>query len=347
MSSPTAKPFFLTKDVSQKISLKVYPIEIKQKDLAEQTENFRSKLAKGDLDFGKPAQDLYNLLLKPAEAQLKNKTNLIIVPDSALWDLPFQALQPANNKYLIETAAISYAPSLTALREMAKKNKGKQFADATLLAFGNPTVGKETQDRVKQVFMSESLAPLPEAERLVTSLGKLYGASRSKIFVGAEAREETAKTETPKYRIVQFATHGILNDISPMYSHIVLAQKENSSNEDGLLEAWEMKDLQLNADMVILSACETARGRFGSGEGVIGMSWALFIAGAPTTVASQWKVESSSTTELMLEFHRQLLTGKNISKAEALRRASLKLMKSAQYKHPSYWAGFVMVGDGF
>jgi CHAT domain-containing protein len=339
--------FVITKDSSQKISLKVYPIEIKQKDLAKQTESFRSKIAKGDLDFAKSAQDLYNLLLKPAEAQLKNKTNLIIVPDSSLWDLPFQALQPAPNKYLIESSAISYAPSLTALNEMAKKNRGKQFSGATLLAFGNPTVNKETSDNIKRVFMSDSLKPLPEAERLVNSLQKMYGANRSKIFIGPEAREEIAKTESSKYRVVQFAAHGVLNDFSPMYSHIVLAQRQNNPNEDGLLEAWEMKDLDLNADMVILSACETARGKVSSGEGVIGMSWALFIAGAPTTVASQWKVESSSTTELMLEFHKQLLNGKGISKAEALRRASLKLMKMPQYKHPSYWAGFVMVGDGF
>ena len=131
-----------------------------------------------------------------------------------------------------------------------------------------------------------------------------------------------------------------------MYSHLVLAQNDKNPNEDGLLEAWELKDLDLKADMVILSACETARGKISNGEGVIGMSWAMFIAGTPTTVASQWKVESSSTTELMLEFHRQLLSKQKISKAEALRRASLKLMKMPKYKHPSYWAGFVLVGDG-
>jgi CHAT domain-containing protein len=130
-----------------------------------------------------------------------------------------------------------------------------------------------------------------------------------------------------------------------MYSHLVLAQNEKDPNEDGLLEAWELKDLDLKADIVILSACDTARGRISNGEGVIGMTWAAFIAGAPTTVASQWKVESKSTTELMLEFHRQLLTGK-VSKAEALRRAELKVMKMPGYKHPSYWAGFVIVGDG-
>ena len=340
--------FVLTKTAKQSgISLKAYPIDIKQKDLAQKTANFRTKLAKGDLDFPPAAQDLYNLLLKPAEAQIKNKTNLIIVPDAMLWDLPFQALQPAQNRYLIETSAISYAPSLTALREMAGKNQNKQFFDATLLAFGNPAIGRETSERLKQVFMGERLDPLPEAERLVDSLKQMYGADRSKIYIGADAREEIAKTESSKYRILQFSAHGILNDVNPMYSHIVLAQPKETDKEDGLFEAWEMKDLTLNADMIVLSACETARGKFGSGEGVIGMSWSLFIAGAPTTVASQWKVESSSTTELMLEFHRQLLNGKNITKAEALRNASLKLLKMPQYKHPSYWAGFVMVGDGF
>ena len=131
-----------------------------------------------------------------------------------------------------------------------------------------------------------------------------------------------------------------------MYSHLVLSQKADNPNEDGLLEAWEMKDLDLKADMVVLSACDTARGRVSSGEGMIGMNWALFIAGTPTTVASQWKVESSSTTEFMLEFHRQMLSNKKITKAEALRRASLKLLKSTKYRHPSYWAPWILVGDG-
>ncbi len=340
--------FVLTREENQSAaSLKVYSIAVKQSDLAEKTENFRSKLAKGDLDFSKQAQDLYNLLLKPAEAQIKTKNKLIIVPDASLWDLPFQVLQPAQNKYLIENTALFYAPSLTTLREILKKNKNKTTYPGTLLAFGNPTVSKETSSRMTQLFMSGRLEPLPEAERLVNSLKQLYGAPKSKIYVGAEAREETAKIESPKYRILQLAAHGILNDVNPMYSHLVLAQKQDDPNEDGLLEAWEMKDLDLKADLVILSGCETARGKFGSGEGIIGMSWSLFIAGAPATVASQWKVESASTTELMHEFHRQLLNGKNITKAEALRNASLKLLKMPQYKHPSYWAGFAIVGDGF
>lgn len=339
--------FVVTKDAAAKVSLKVFPIAVKQKDLAERVEKYRSKVAAGDLDFQKQSRELYDLLLKPAQAELKGKSNLIVVPDGPLWDLPFQALQPSPNKYLVENAAISYAPSLTALREMTKKAKKiGTNTNLELLAFGNPTINKETSERVQRVFMGEKLDPIPEAERLVNSLGKLYGANRSKVYTGSEAREETAKTESPKFRIVQFATHGILNNASPMYSHLVLSQKADNPNEDGLLEAWEMKDLDLKADMVVLSACDTARGRVSSGEGMIGMNWALFIAGTPTTVASQWKVESSSTTEFMLEFHRQMVSNKKITKAEALRRASLKLLKSSKYRHPSYWAPWILVGDG-
>jgi CHAT domain-containing protein len=324
----------------------VFTINVNDKELAKKVETYRSTLASGDLGFQTASRELYDLLLKPAAAQLADKTNLIIVPDGPLWDLPFQALQNRQNKYLAEQAAVSYAPSLTALMQMRKKaGSRKRDAEMELLAFGNPIVATETSQKVKQVFMGEGMEPLPESERLVDELGQMYGTSSSKVFVGAQAREETAKSEAPKYRIVQFATHGILNNLSPMYSHLVLAQNEKDPNEDGLLEAWEMKDLDLKADMVILSACDTARGRISNGEGVIGMSWALFIAGTPTTVASQWKVESKSTTELMLEFHRQLLTGK-VSKAEALRRAELKVMKMPGFGHPSYWAPFVIVGDG-
>jgi CHAT domain-containing protein len=325
--------------------LKTVAVGIGFKELSRSVEVYRSKLAGGDLSFGQEGRALYDKLIKPVADQLRSKSKVLIVPDGPLWNLPFQALIDENGKYLAEKMAVSYSPSLTALREMQKKaRERKPSNDAELVAFGNPTVAAETEKRVGQVFMDEKLEPLPEAERLVNTLAKMYGPQRSKVYTGAAAREETAKTEAPKYRIVQFATHGILNDISPMYSHLVLAQDEKDPNEDGLLEAWELKDLDLKADMVILSACDTARGKISNGEGIIGMTWAAFIAGAPTTVASQWKVESSSTTELMLEFHRQLLSGK-VSKAEALRRAQIKLMRNPKYKHPSYWAAWVIVGD--
>jgi CHAT domain-containing protein len=110
--------------------------------------------------------------------------------------------------------------------------------------------------------------------------------------------------------------------------------------------------MDLHAKLAVLSACQTARGWVGAGEGMIGMSWALFVAGVPTTVASQWKVDSASTTSLMIDFHRRLTMRRANAKskemkAEALRQAALGLLRSERYRHPFYWAGFVMIGDGW
>src|SRR5262249_32075686 len=165
----------------------------------------------------------------------------------------------------------------------------------------------------------------------------------------AEASEDRVKAEAGRAGILHFATHGTLNNASPMYSHLALAQGDK--NEDGLLEAWELMRLDLKADLAVLSACATARGRYGAGEGFIGLPWAAFVAAVPSTVVSQWKVESASSRDLMLSFHRQFrgpsaAAKTSGTKAEALRQAALKLLKNPETSHPFYWAGFVLVGDG-
>ncbi|HEY6806757.1 MAG TPA: tetratricopeptide repeat protein [Pyrinomonadaceae bacterium] len=346
--------FALTVNAAGTTELKVYPLAIKQKELEGRVERFRQILAGGSPGFRQPASELYDLLLKPAAAQLQGRTSLVIVPDGALWELPFQTLQPRPNRYLIEDSAIAYAPSLMALREMNKlrKRKNDPASSPTLLAFGNPVVRKQSISSARPVLMDEKLEPLPEAERQVNAIRQIYGAAGSKVYIGAEASEEHAKAEAGSYRILHLATHGVLNDSSPMYSYLLLAQLPGDSNEDGLLEAWEIMKLDLKADLVVLSACETARGRVGAGEGMIGLSWALFVAGSPTSILSQWKVDSASTTELMVEFHRQLKAqmanpADSLSAARALREAELKLMRSERYRHPFYWAGFVVTGEGF
>lgn len=349
------------------IDMQVYPLNIKQKELETLTQSFVNAVSKRSASYKESASQLYNTLLKPAQTQLRNLNNLIIVPDDVLWELPFQALQSSANRFLVQDYAISYAPSLTVLREMSKKRRNRQpSATATLLALGNPDIGKETRSRVEPVYMDGQLTPLPEAERQVKGLAQLYGAGQSKTYIGNEAKEERLKQEAGHYRILHLATHGILNNTSPMYSHLVLSQSPGAVSEDGLLEAWEIMNLDLDAELAVLSACDTARGKVSAGEGVIGLSWSLFVAGCPSAAVSQWKVESSSTTELMLEFHRRLKGGvpkvaegangkgegsasrqskQPSSKSEALRQASLKLLKSKEYGHPFYWAGFIVVGD--
>jgi CHAT domain-containing protein len=238
------------------------------------------------------------------------------------------------------------------MRAGRPRSQERANAPVALLAVGNPALGGEAVKRVKRVKRDAKLGPLPEAEAEVRRLARLYGVNRSRVYVGAAAREERVKAGAGSARVLHFATHGVLNDASPMYSHILLAQAEGNPSEDGLLEAWEMMDLELSAELVVLSACETARGRIGAGEGVIGLTWALFVAGCPTTVATQWEVDSHSTSALMVEFHRRLQSAARnprpaIGKAEALRQAQLMLLRrNREYRHPFYWAGFVLVGEG-
>lgn len=328
--------------------VRVYKLPIGRDELTTQTENFRQQLATRDLGFRASAHNLYRLLLAPAQSLLRDKSSLVIVPDDKLWELPFQALLTDDGRYLLENSAISYAPSLTVLRQMRTRSRKCKPDATTLLAFGNPAMGDRTIQRATLTLRNERLDPLPEAEDEVRELGRLFGSGHSKVYVGPDASEDRFKTEAGEAGILHFATHGILNDADPMYSHLVLAQ--GSKNEDGLLEAWELMQLDLNADLAVLSACETARGRYGAGEGVIGLTWALFVAGVPSTVVSQWQVESASTRDLMLSFYRVLKeqpAGRPAqTMAEALRRAALKLMRSSETSHPFYWAGFVLIGAG-
>lgn len=361
------------------VSLKVYPLNIKSKDLSDLVETFHKRLSERNLAFNALARRLYEVLLKPAQAQLRDKETLCIVPDGVLWQLPFQALKPAASRYLIEDQAIFYAPSLTTLREMIKPRQrtreGRELAATpiiagshkdsrplsrtytqqqtlpTLLAFGNPLLNPQTVARQQSVYREEELAALPEAEREVNALREIYGGERSRVYLGAAAREELLKAEIGNYRVVHFATHGILDNRNPLYSHLLLAQEPGDSGEDGLLEAHEIMEMDLQAELVVLSACQTAGGRVGAGEGVIGMTWALFVAGSPTTVVSQWKVDTRSTSKLMVEFHSNLQQQRQrsavIRKSEALRQAILTLLKSEEYELPYYWAPFVLVGNGY
>jgi len=337
---------FLLAPDKNRPKLEVFPVEIRREDLNKTVAAFREKISKRDLRFTGDAKKLYNLLLAPVAKQIFNKNRLIISPDAALWELPFQALIDGQNKYVVETAAVSYAPSLSVLAEITKR-QNKQSADATLLAFGNPaykTTSLTGEKSARPVFMDNTFADLPEAERQVEALSVLYGAKQSVIFTGAKATETEFKKSAADFKILHLATHGVLDDASPLYSYILLA---NDTGEDGRLEAREIMQMNLNASLVVLSACETARGHIGQGEGLVGLSWSFFVAGSPTTVASLWKVESESTTEIMLGFHRQMRKdSKTVSKAEALRQSSLTLLKNERYAHPFYWAGFVVIGDG-
>jgi len=344
------------------IHLTVHQLNVESSELAAMAESFRQRVAERDLTVKQPAHQLYDLLIKPAEAELRNVHKLCIVPDGALWNVAFQALYQGAKGYLLEQYAIVYAPSLSVLREMEKRANtlraahrqvagAREYAEPTLLAMGNPKLNEGTIAKVRFTRRDEPLSPLPEAEKEVNSLRQMYGPASSRVLIGEQAREAVVKAEAGQYQVLHFATHATLDDRSPLYSRIILSRAEDDVREDGLLEAWELMKLDLNAELTVLSACETARGRVANGEGMIGMSWALFVAGSPSVVVSQWKVDSARTSELMIEFHRNLLRKSDaakpaLSKSEALRQAALKLLHGP-YNHPAYWAGFILIGNDY
>jgi CHAT domain-containing protein/Tfp pilus assembly protein PilF len=307
-----------------RVRLDAYPLGLGRRALEESARRMRERMAGRDLAFGDDARALYERLLAPARTRLAGKTHLVVVPDGALWEVPFQALRDPAGRYLIESAAVSYAPSLTVLRETLRPRAARE-GPPSLLAMGKADFG----------------------ERQAREIADLYEPARRALYLGPEAREDRFKTEAPRYSILHLAAHGELDEASPLYSHVVLSPGTSGSSEDGLLEAWEMMDLRLTADLLILSACESGRGRIAPGEGIVGTMWAAFVAGSRALLVSQWKVEATSTTELMIAFHRGLAAGTGASKAGLLRQASLEVLRQPRYAHPFYWAGFVLVGNPY
>jgi CHAT domain-containing protein/tetratricopeptide (TPR) repeat protein len=304
-------------------------IPIDGSTLGSEVERFRHEIGSRDYALGNDARSLYNRLLGPFAQRLSGRSHLIVVPDGVLWNLPFQALLSPQG-YLVESAAVSYAPSITTLREIGRLPHAS--AERTVLAMG-----------LSEFERGSGLEPLPEAEVQVRQIRDVYGPTRSAAYVGADATEAQFKRAAPRYAVLHLATHGILDEASPLYSYLVLSMAHESL-DDGRLEAWEIMRLKLEADLVVLAACDTGRGRIAPGEGVIGMMWALFAAGARSMVVSQIRVESKSAASLLVPFHRGLADGRS-SKAAGLRAAALEMLRTPRYAHPYYWAGFILVGD--
>jgi CHAT domain-containing protein len=325
--------FAVTRDQAGVPHIESHPL--RAQGLEEDINKFRTQLANRDLGYRESARALYTRLLGPVAAALRNKKRLVIVPDGPLWELPFQALVSPGGKHLIEEATVFYAPSLAAAREMRSLPRTSGEASRTLLAIGAPAKS------------AASLPVLPEASRELRQVGEIYGARAAEILIGEQADKQRWKAEAPNYRILHVAAHGVLDSNNPLSSFLDL-NRAGGDMEDNVLSAREILKMRLRADVAVLSACETARGKYRFGEGMIGMSWAFLIAGTPTTVVSQWKVDSASTSQLMVAFHKNLKSHPEFSgKADALRAAALALLENPQYKHPFYWAGFVVVGDGF
>lgn len=314
----------------------------------------------------KHSRKIFQDLLEPASKLLAGKQRLIIVPSGILHYLPFEVLltkgeekalatmTPARLPYLLRDYAISYVPSaavLTSLRNRpAKSAAGKSF-----IAFADPVYADVTQSplvltqpNLSNAFGDERpwrLGRLLETRREVEQISALFPKDQVSLLLREEASEENAKTagRFNQFRFVHFATHGLLNEEKPSHSGLVLNLDSAQKSEDGLLQAYEIFNLKLNADLVVLSGCETGLGKDVKGEGLVGLSHAFFYAGTPSLVVSLWKVQDRSTADLMVNLYREI--GRTQTKSEALRQAKLSLIQQGRYADPYYWAPFVLTGD--
>ena len=269
--------------------------------------------------FQSVSKELYEAVLAPVSMDIKAK-NLIVVPHGVLHKVPFGALTDGS-KYLIDRYTISVLPSASVLEYVVKKRKE---AKEKALVLANP----------KTEHM-----PLGYAEVEGRMLESLF--SNPEAYYREKATETKAKHRASDFNVIHFATHGEFNEQQPMQSGLLLTKDDEN---DGYLQVHEVFEMDLkNANLVTLSACETALSKIQGGDDLVGLSRGFIYAGTPSILATLWKVDDSSTSRLMEIFYKNWKSG--MSKAEALRVAQEAVREMKGYEHPFYWAPFIMIGD--
>ncbi len=327
----------------------------------------------------KEAYKLYRLIFAPAEPLLKDASHVMIVPDGALQSLPFGVLVTEEAKgpvagfsgyrevaWLARKYALSVLPSEGSLRALRRFAKGA-FGDQPFTGFGDPVLEGEggsskgldaaalfSRGTVADVSEVRRLPRLTEtAEELFAMAGAL-GADKQHVNLREAATEARAKgLDLSIYRTLAFSTHALMaGDFKGLAEPalVLTPPSEGTELDDGLLTASEVAKLKLNADWVILSACNTAAADGAPGaEGLSGLARAFFYAGSRALLVSHWAVSSDATVELMTKMFMVAAENPGIGKSEALRRSMLSLMNSQvkpHYAHPMFWAPFVVVGEG-
>jgi len=343
--------FIISKDVKKIIKLPgeqeiVNSIRGYLKLLSDQPiSNFQGILA---------AQRIYHQLLEKAMESLSPEIKyLIIIPDGLLHYLPFEALVFPSGKYLGEKYSISYSPSTSSLLYLCRRSIPHN--NKVFMAFGSPKykkkklgselINKSTYSLLLEIYKKKGfkLASLPFSQKEVKRISRFFPKEYKKIYLGDKATESILKKEKlDNVLILHFACHGFLDEEVPLRSAIVLSPEEEL-NEDGFFQVREIYGLSFSAEMVVLSACQTARGTLEKSEGVLGLPRSFFYSGARSVVSSLWDVSDKSTAEFMENFYHFLSEGK--PKIEALQLAKIKMLK--KYAHPHYWAAFVLNGEPF
>ncbi len=340
--------------------LRVYELPVGEPELRRRVEVFRSLIRRGrwtpEIESALVTQGsrLYRLLLAPAAEAITHAERLLLVADGPLLTLPFgvliRSVEPLE--FLAAWKPLAFVPSGSVLAELAT-NRPPPKSEPRLAAFGEPATSRESKSAMRPLVW----APLPHAEREIRRISALFD-GRARVFLGADATEENVKMAASRADYLHFAGHAYVRPRFPLDSALVLSRSTGSNTEDetGVLHAWEIiSELRTDADLVTLSACETALGGELAGEGLIGLARAFQYAGARSLLVSQWPVSDRSTGELMVRFYGNLKRG--LSKSDALRAAQSELMAAPvgapdddegtpiDARHPYFWGAFQIVGD--
>lgn len=290
-------------------------------------------------------RELYDLLIQPIRSALPNGTDalLTIVPHGPLFELSFAALLAPNGRHLLEDFRLHYAPSAATLDFTARRLSTASAAPRYLFV-ANPMTAPS----------KPPLPPLPGAEREVRAVSRLVGVSRTTLLSGKAASEDVVRQAIGGYRVVHFATHGLVSSDNPFDSYLALAP---GAGDDGRLTAAEIQRLDLSADLVVLSACRAAGGKI-SGDGIVGLTRAFFTAGTPSILAALWDMADESAEHLLPRFYAEWQ--KHHDKGKALRAAQLSMLRDLRAgtltvetpfgslplpAHPALWANLVLIGE--
>ena len=301
----------------------------------------------GDRALATEAHALYRALVEPAAGRIEGRDRLWVVPDGILFEIPFELLltEDAGDRpdwedarYLAREVAIGYAPSATLLLQL--REEGAAAATANVLAVADP----DFTTLAARVGTGGELPPLPQSRQEVEILRGLRG-DETVGLIGADATEAAFRRGLEAHRpsIVHLATHGLVDREEPALTSVALARDPDGAG-DGYLYTLEIMALPLDTELVVLSACDTGRGKLERGEGTIGLTRAFLAAGARRVVSSLWPVADASTGRLMARFYEELLRRER-SVAEALNRARAALWSERETAHPYYWAPFVLMGS--
>ena len=385
VSSASLKTFELPKrDDVEKASRNFYDLVTASDRVVpnETLEQRNRRLDQADSDYPASAAELSRMLLAPLASELKNK-RLLIVGEGILQYVPFGALPDPDNEFrvtssafraqnskpLIATHEVITLPSASVLGVLRRDTKDRPRAPKTIAVFADPVFGSqdpriasisknrlvddpalEQAGDVKRSAEESGLNGFPrlrfsreEADQIMRLVPR---SNNLEALDFAASKSAATSADLGQYRIVHFATHGLINNRHADLSGIVLSLVDQEGKpQNGFLRLYDIYNMNLSAELVVLSACQTALGKDIKGEGLVGLTRAFMYAGAPRIVASLWRTEDRATAVLMNRFYAYLLAGNGMSPAAALKKAQLSMWQDKRWNQPRYWAAFTLQGE--